>query len=40
VEWAGAWVGLEFAQDQLEQGGLAGAVGAQQADLVAAQDRG
>ncbi|MNT03673.1 hypothetical protein D3C72_1382200 [compost metagenome] len=33
-----AAVGLEFAQDQLEQRRLAGAVRAQQADLVAAQD--
>jgi hypothetical protein len=34
-----AWVN-GLAQDQLEQRGLAGAVGAHQADLVAAQDRG
>ncbi len=32
--------GLQFAQDQLEQRGLARAVGADQADLVAAQDGG
>jgi hypothetical protein len=33
-----AAVGFEFAQDQFQQRGLAGAVGAEQADLVAAQD--
>lgn len=33
-----AAVGLEFAEDQLQQRGLAGAVRADQADLVAAQD--
>ena len=35
-----AAVGRELAEDQLEQRGLAGAVGADQADLVAAQDGG
>ena len=34
----GAGVRLDFAQDQLEQRGLAGAVGADEADAVAAQD--
>src|SRR5690606_24135573 len=34
-----AAVGLDLAQDQLEQGGLARAVWSDQADLVAAQDR-
>jgi hypothetical protein len=33
-------IGLELPQDQLEQGGLAGAIGPQQADLVTAKDRG
>ena len=33
-----AAVGRQLAEDQLEQGGLAGAVGTDQADLVAAQD--
>ena len=33
-----AAVGLQLAEDELEQRGLAGAVGADQADLVAAQD--
>ena len=32
--------GFELAEDQLQQRGLAGAVGADQADLVAAQDGG
>ena len=35
-----AAVGLQLAQDQLEQRRLAGAIGADQADLVAAQDGG
>jgi hypothetical protein len=35
-----ALVRLDFAQDELDQGGLAGAVGADQAQLVAAQDAG
>jgi hypothetical protein len=36
----GGRVGLQLAQNQLEQGGLAGTIGAQQADLVAAQNGG
>ena len=36
----GCGIGLELAQNELEQGGFAGTVGAQQANLVAAQDGG
>ena len=40
AEADGAAIGLFLAQDQLQQRGLAGAVGTDQADLVAAQDGG